>query len=72
MAEGVQAGDLRDDVPTAELAAYCIHALTAASPLPSRAAVDRLVAVTLDGLRPVPQQPAHQESAPADGHSHHR
>jgi AcrR family transcriptional regulator len=46
-----EASDLRSDVPPAELAAYCLHALNAASSLPSEAAVDRLVAVTLGGLR---------------------
>ena len=50
--EGVDAGDLRSDVPPAELASYCLHALTAASRLPSKAAVGRLVTVTLAGLRP--------------------
>jgi AcrR family transcriptional regulator len=50
--EGVDAGNLRDDVPPDELASYCLHALTAASSLPSKAAVRRLVAVTLAGLRP--------------------
>jgi hypothetical protein len=35
-----------------ELASYCLHALTAARALPSDAAVKRLVAITLDGLRP--------------------
>ncbi|MGW0191694.1 TetR/AcrR family transcriptional regulator [Streptomyces sp. NPDC003362] len=54
IAEGARAADLRDDVPPAELAAYCLHALTAASTLPSQAAVDRLVAVTLGALRPLP------------------
>ena len=34
-----------------ELALYCLHALGAASTLPSKAAVHRLVAVTLAGLR---------------------
>lgn len=52
LTEGVRAGDLRDDVAPAELASYCLHALTAASNLPSKAAVRRLVAVTLAGLRP--------------------
>jgi AcrR family transcriptional regulator len=42
----------RTDVPPAELAAYCLHALTAAAALPSPAARDRLVAVTLSGLLP--------------------
>lgn len=50
--EGAEAGRLRDDVVPEELAAYCLHALTAAGSLPSRAAVRRLVAVTVSGLRP--------------------
>jgi AcrR family transcriptional regulator len=45
-------GGLRDDVTPDELASYCIHALGAASSLPSKAAVRRLVTVTLAGLRP--------------------
>ena len=45
-------GDLRDDVPPDELASYCLHALSAARGLPSKAAVRRLVTVTLAGLRP--------------------
>ena len=51
LTEGVKSGDLRDDVAPQELATYCLHALTAASTLPSKAAVRRLVAVTLAGLR---------------------
>lgn len=51
LGEGAKAGDLRDDVAPAELASYCVHALTAASTLPSKAAVRRLVAVVLGGLR---------------------
>jgi len=51
IAEGTRAGALRDDVAPQELASYCLHALTAASGLASRAAVRRLVKVTLDGLR---------------------
>ncbi|MEU1940850.1 TetR/AcrR family transcriptional regulator [Streptomyces coeruleorubidus] len=54
IAEGAQAGDLRSDVPAAELAQYCLHALTAAAGLTSKAAVTRLVDVTLHGLRPIP------------------
>jgi AcrR family transcriptional regulator len=50
--EAAQVGDVRDDVPPRELASYCMHSLEAASSLPTRAAVRRLVAVTLDGLRP--------------------
>ena len=51
LTEGVKTGDLRDDVAPQELASYCLHALTAARSLPSKAAVRRLVAVTLTGLR---------------------
>ena len=53
LAEGAATGDLRDDVAPDELASYCLHALTAARTLPSTAAVRRLVAVTLSGLRPL-------------------
>jgi AcrR family transcriptional regulator len=52
LAEGAKSGRLRDDVAPQELASYCLHALTAASSLPSKAAVHRLVKVTLAGLRP--------------------
>jgi AcrR family transcriptional regulator len=51
LAEGVAAAEIRDDVPADELARYCLHALSAASSLPSKAAVTRLVAVTMAGLR---------------------
>ena len=50
--EGAAAGELRTDVAPDELATYCLHALAAARILPSRAAVRRLVAVTLAGMRP--------------------
>ncbi|HEX3815126.1 MAG TPA: TetR/AcrR family transcriptional regulator [Mycobacteriales bacterium] len=52
IAEAVETGDIRGDVTPDELASYCLHALTAASTLPSKAAVHRLVTITLDGLRP--------------------
>jgi AcrR family transcriptional regulator len=52
LAEGATAGTLRDDVPPDELAHYCLHALSAASSLPSAGAVRRLVTVTLAGLQP--------------------
>jgi AcrR family transcriptional regulator len=52
LTEAAEAGDVRDDIAPAELASYCLHALTAASSLPSKAAVHRLVTVTLAGLRP--------------------
>ncbi len=49
--EGTQSGEVRDDTPSTELAAYCLHALSAAGGLRSKAAVNRLVAVTVAGLR---------------------
>ena len=52
IAEGTVAGELRDDVPADELAAFCLGALSGAGQLRSKAAVRRLVAVALDGLRP--------------------
>ena len=51
VAEAVQAGDVRDDVSPDELATYCLHALAAASALPSKAAVHRLVDVTIAVLQ---------------------
>ncbi|UQU67499.1 TetR/AcrR family transcriptional regulator [Couchioplanes caeruleus] len=47
-------GVARDDVPATELATYCLHALGAAGELRSRPARERLVAITLAGLRPGP------------------
>jgi AcrR family transcriptional regulator len=52
LAEAVKTGEIRDDVAPDELAGYCLYALTAAGSLPSKAAVRRLVTVTLTGLRP--------------------
>lgn len=49
--EGAQNGEVRRDIASEELAGYCLHALTAASALSSSAAIDRLVAVTMAGLR---------------------
>jgi AcrR family transcriptional regulator len=46
-----RAGLVRDDVAPAELAAFCLHALSGAGSLPSEAAVRRLVPLTLAGLR---------------------
>lgn len=51
LSEAAAAGDVRCDVSPGELATYCIHALTAASTLPSKAAARRLVMVTMTGLR---------------------
>ena len=50
--DAVASGEGRDDVAPDELVAYCLHAIGAASDVPSRAAVSRLVGVTLAGLRP--------------------
>lgn len=52
VSEVASADGVRDDVTPGELAAYCLHAVSAASSLPSEAAVRRLVMVTMDGLRP--------------------
>lgn len=51
VSDGAQAGHIRADVAPAELAAYCLHALAGAADCTSEAAVRRLVAVTLSGLR---------------------
>ena len=51
IAEGVAAGELRDDVPADELAGYCLHGVTAASDIRSKAGVGRPVTVILAGLR---------------------
>ena len=48
----VETGGVRDDVSSKELASYCLHALAAAARLPSKAAVRRLVGLTISGLRP--------------------
>ena len=50
IAEGVATGELRDDVAPSELAVYCLHAVAAAASMPSKAAVRRLVSVTLAGV----------------------
>lgn len=52
LTEGVAAGHVRADVAPDELTSYCLHALTAATSLPSEAAVRRLIGVTLAGLQP--------------------
>ena len=53
LSEGVAAGVIRSDVPADELASYCLHALAAARGSPSKAAVRRLVSVTLAALQPL-------------------
>jgi AcrR family transcriptional regulator len=51
ISEAARSGQLRDDVKPAELASYCLHALSGAAALTTDAAVGRLVTITLDGLR---------------------
>src|SRR5262249_20381463 len=51
LAEGAKAGYVRRDIAPEELASYCLHALTAAGSLRSKAPVRRLVAVTLAGVQ---------------------
>jgi AcrR family transcriptional regulator len=50
--EAAEAGDVRTDIPPEEMADYCLHALTAAGTTRSKAAIDRLVQLTLTGLQP--------------------
>jgi AcrR family transcriptional regulator len=52
IAEGAKRRRFRKDVSPAELAGFCVHALSGAHTLSSMAAVRRLVSVTIDGLRP--------------------
>jgi AcrR family transcriptional regulator len=52
IAECAATGIVRDDVSADELATFCVHALSAAGTLRSKAAVQRLVDVTLTALYP--------------------
>lgn len=67
IAEGTEAGHIRHDVPAAELATYCMNAVTAASTLPSQAAVRRLVGVILTGLRPSGRSTGRRSSGTRSG-----
>ncbi|WP_202820643.1 SbtR family transcriptional regulator [Variovorax sp. JS1663] len=72
LTEAAETGDVRDDVAPGELEATVLHALAAVSALPSKAAVRRLVAVTLAGLHPrapcpQPQVPPRPSVIPAQG-----
>lgn len=53
LADAALAGDIRTDVPPDVLADYCLHALGAAAGMPTDAAVQQLVAVTMAGLQPL-------------------
>ncbi len=52
LTEGAKKGEVRRDAAPAELATYCLHALTAASQLRTKAAVRRLVEMTIAGVQP--------------------
>jgi AcrR family transcriptional regulator len=52
LTEAAATGEVRGDVEPAELALYCLHALSAATHLPDEAAVDRLAGVVLDATEP--------------------
>jgi AcrR family transcriptional regulator len=54
IADGAAAGQLRSDVPAAELAAFCLHASSAANALRDPAAIHRLIGVISTGVRPEP------------------
>ncbi|MFE2425925.1 hypothetical protein ACFXJ5_04065 [Streptomyces sp. NPDC059373] len=75
LAKGAESGTLRNDVAPDELATYCLHALAAAGSLPSEAAVNRLVTVTLAGLHPraeaVCPSSAEGEAAVREHHPRH-
>ncbi|MEO7017807.1 MAG: TetR/AcrR family transcriptional regulator [Leifsonia sp.] len=74
IADAAQAGTVRGDVAPEELANYCLHALDAASSLPSNSAVQRLISVVLTGLRPdaTAATVAADEGAAAEEHHSHR
>ncbi|NGO43829.1 TetR/AcrR family transcriptional regulator [Streptomyces ureilyticus] len=69
LSEGAQTGAFRADIAPDELATYCLHALTAAAALPSEAAADRLVTVTLSGLRD--GHSTQDDRRPTSRHEHH-
>jgi AcrR family transcriptional regulator len=52
IADAAAVGSVRGDSPPDELASYCLSALGAAGQASSKAAVKRLVAMTIAGLRP--------------------
>ena len=58
LVEAAEAGQIRSDVDADEMALFCLNAMGAAVGLPSRAAVHRLVRLTLDGLATTDTTPA--------------
>jgi AcrR family transcriptional regulator len=51
VADAVDAGALRADIPVTELAHFALHSMTSATTAPSQAAVHRLVNLTITGLQ---------------------
>lgn len=51
IAEGIESGRVRADVPSEELASFCAHAMSAANRASSKPAVRRLISLTIDALR---------------------
>jgi AcrR family transcriptional regulator len=66
-----QAGALRTDIPSTELAAFCIHALAAADTLSTTDALERLVDLVLAGLCP-PDDRARRAAVPRPTTKGHR
>jgi len=76
LADAATAGLLRHDTDPSELARYCLYALGAAADLPDENAVQRLVMLTLDGLRAIGTAPvqidASTHTTSPGHHVHHR
>lgn len=51
IAEGVAAGEIVDGVAPAELAVFCLNAVSGAADLPSKAAASRLVQLTMSAIK---------------------
>ena len=54
LVEAAAAGEVRQDISADELGSYCLHAISAAGSMKSKASVRRLVQVVLAGVRPEP------------------
>ena len=54
LAEAADAGVMREDAAADQLASYCLHTLTAAPDVSCKAAIGRLVMVTVSGLAAPP------------------
>lgn len=51
IAEGVAAGEIVGDVAPAELAVFCLNAVSGSADLPSKAAASRLVQLTMSAIK---------------------